>query len=96
MVGQLSQIVEAVQNQYGRTINDAADFPVFPEESVMYRHGQGWAGSLGPLPGTLTRIGNISSKFADGQFEEGLTGLSKMTPLLGTIYAQLILQRMMN
>lgn len=96
MVGQLAQMMEAAQNIGGRTINDLADFPVFPEESVRFRHGQGLVGTLGPLPGTMARVGNIATKFADGQYEEGLTGMSKMTPLIGTIYGQLLLQRMMN
>lgn len=94
MVGQLSQILEGVQGIAGKAINDATGLPVFPPESVKYRHGQGLAGLVGPLPGTLSRVDTIAKKFADGDVEEGLTGMSKMTPFVGAIYSQLLLQYM--
>lgn len=97
MLGMLTQVVEASQQSVGRLVNESAGVSVFAPESVKYRHGQGWGGILlGPLGGTVTRVGNNVTRLADGKVEEGLTGLSKMTPLLGSIYMQLLLQYMTN
>jgi len=88
MVGQMSGIIEAFQGLAGKTVNDVSGLAVFDSRSVKFQHGQGLVGLMGPLFGTTNRIDGFSRRFIQGDFEEGFTGMSKMTPLLGSIYAQ--------